>query len=242
MDNDESSNTENNSWNFEVQNDRNIENNEIKTQMIPIASHRTNNRTKINITSQNQSNQNPIGKELNQNIIYDSDENQITLNIQSYQDDDQYYQIYSSRSSLKNKTDVMRVSRPFSSQAPKRKKMTLFQPSPKPPKLTGPVTYYRSIDKIDKQLQRDFDESLRRKEIKRQMKSPYKENMVRLRSESVRSVRKQLQRNEILSRRQRKHEIVAYRSACEEEYESERRHCQVDYVSKTYRELRIMGV
>ena len=80
------------------------------------------------------------------------------------------------------------------------------------------------------------------KEIKRQMKSPYKVNFVRLRADSVRSTRNQLQKNEKISRKQRWNESKAYRKACEEEFESERRKSIIDYVSKTYHELRIIRI
>ena len=83
---------------------------------------------------------------------------------------------------------------------------------------------------------------MKQKEIRRQMRSPYKENFVRLRADSVRSTRNRLKTNEKLSCRQRRYDSKAYREACEEEFESERRHCKNDYVSKTYPELRIIGV
>lgn len=230
---------EENSWNFEDHRDENLNVNEENYKKNRNSYQKTSNRPIITISSQNQT---LLPKSKNQVSMYESNESKMTSGLSSSRLKDQNNTYLSGRCSSKNINDVMRVQRPFSSQTKRVKKMTLFQPSPKPPVLTGPVTYYRDLEKIDKQIQREFDKSLKRKEIKRQMRSPYKENFVRLRADSVRSTRNRLKTNEKLSCRQRRYDSKAYREACEEEFESERRHCKNDYVSKTYPELRIIGV
>lgn len=213
-------------WNFEANCKANIDISEINE-----------NKVNHNIFSKKRTDFQK-SKCLNNFEIYELEEPRISLNLSDSSLDDQNDIYFSKRKSK----DVMKVQRPFSSQSKKIKRLTLFQPSPQPPKLTGPVTYYRDNEKIDKRLQREFDKMQKSKEIKRQMKSPYKINFVRLRADSVRSTRNQLQKNEKISRKKRWNESKAYRKACEEEIESERRNSKIDYVSKTYHELRIIRI
>ncbi|OHT08999.1 hypothetical protein TRFO_22237 [Tritrichomonas foetus] len=149
---------------------------------------------------------------------------------------------YNVRTNPRSSTSL-RSSDPSPLQTSRRsKKKQLFQPQASPRTLTGPVFYYREIDKIDKIYKRDFDSEMKRKEIKKQMHSPYKENFVRLRAESVKSTRRQISNNEREWIRKRAKDNQSYENACQEEYDSERRHCQIDYINPTHKELRVLGI
>lgn len=123
-----------------------------------------------------------------------------------------------------------------------RSKNNLFQPSPAPLMICGPVFYYSGVDQFEKKMSRQYDEELKRKSRAKQLRSPYKENFVKLRDNSIRQVNLKFAMNEYKEARQRFRESMRYRDACQEEFENEERHCHTDTISRSYKELRIIHV
>ncbi|OHS99533.1 hypothetical protein TRFO_34041 [Tritrichomonas foetus] len=140
------------------------------------------------------------------------------------------------------RTKNTKLSNSAAGTIPQTKGTMFFQPSPTPRKLTGRVFYYREINKIEKKERANHLKEVKNKEFIRQIRSPYREDFVQLRANSVLSTRKQLEQEQRDWLRQRGKDNVLAQRAIEREFEKEKRHCKKDVLTKTHPIVHVLDV
>lgn len=121
-------------------------------------------------------------------------------------------------------------------------KQQLFQPQAPPRQINGPVFFYRKLNKIEQKERATHLQEIKRKSFNQNINSPFKQDMLQLRENSVRSSRKNLAEEHQKWTKQRYRENKQSQKAIIEDYEKERRHCKKDVLSRTHPIVHILDL
>lgn len=121
-------------------------------------------------------------------------------------------------------------------------KQQLFQPQAPPRQINGPVFFYRKLNKIELKERASHLQEIKRKSFNQNINSPFKQDMVQLRENSVRSSKKALAQEHQKWSKQRYRENKQSQKAIIEDFEKERRHCKRDVLSKSHPIVHILDL
>ena len=113
-------------------------------------------------------------------------------------------------------------------------KTMFFQPTPTSRKLSGPVFYYRDIRRIEKNQRADHYRQVMDKEFKKQINSPYHEDFVQLRENSLITTKNRLDKEKQDWIKQRGRDVRSSLKAIENDIKHEKRHCHKDVLTRTH--------
>lgn len=127
-------------------------------------------------------------------------------------------------------------------QSTTQNKQQLFQPQPPPRQISGPVFYYKKINRIEQKERAAHLQEIKRKAFNSNINSPFKQDMLQLRENSVKSSKRSLAQEHQEWVKQRNRENKESRKAIIEDFEKERRHCKKDYLSSTHPIVHILDL
>lgn len=156
----------------------------------------------------------------------------------------------SNKSKTHNTNSRLSSSLTFSSKPPtsntaqfsNQNKQQLFQPQAPPRQITGPVFYYKKINKIEQKERAAHLQEIKRKAFNNNINSPFKQDMLQMREKSVKSTRRALAQEHQDWVKQRNRENKESKKAIIEDFEKERRHCQKDHLSRTHPIVHILDL
>lgn len=137
---------------------------------------------------------------------------------------------------------VTGTTRPLTSISTMRRSKGFFTHEPAPVRLSGPLIRYRERDRLEKRESYTFYNEMKQKWTQKNMNSPYKKDFVKLKATAERTTRSNLERRDRDFARDRMKAIYDYKSSCEQEIQSEKRHCQTDHFSRLHKDLRILSI
>lgn len=138
---------------------------------------------------------------------------------------------YSSRPPTATKTQPVNKS-----------KQQLFQPQAPPRQISGPVYFYRKLNRIELKERASHLQEIKRKSFNQNINSPFKQDMFQLRENSIISSRRALSQEHQKWAKQRNRINKESQQAIIEDFERERRHCQKDVLSRTHPIVHILDL
>lgn len=118
----------------------------------------------------------------------------------------------------------------------------LFVPQAPPRSITGKVFYYTKIKKIEDKERETHLRQIQKKAFNQQIHSPFKQDMLQMRENSVRSTRRFLAHEQKQWYKERNKINKECKEAISEDYKKESRHCKKDYLTQSHPIVHILDL